>query len=103
MAGTAERYRGDIMTKYTAMIEGMMCGMCEAHISDAIRKQFPEAKNVKASASKGSAVFVLKDAMPRPMILHELHTAVDPLGYRLTEVTQEEVEARERHGFFHKR
>lgn len=88
------------MTKYTAQIDGMMCGMCEAHISDAIRKQFPEAKNVKASAGKGTAVFTLKDAMPRPMILHELHAAVDPLGYTLKEVTQAEAEEGKKTGFF---
>ena len=30
------------MTKTTLKIDGMMCGMCESHVNDAIRKAFPE-------------------------------------------------------------
>ena len=37
------------MIKTTIKIEGMMCGMCEAHVCDAIRKAVPYAKKVKAS------------------------------------------------------
>ena len=37
------------MEKFTVKIEGMMCGMCEAHIADTIRTAFPEAGKVKAS------------------------------------------------------
>ena len=29
------------MTQTTLKIDGMMCGMCESHINDAIRKEFP--------------------------------------------------------------
>ena len=46
------------MFKNTAKIEGMMCGMCEAHISDTIRKTFPKAKKVSASHLKGEAQFI---------------------------------------------
>ena len=28
------------MTKYTLVVDGMMCGMCEAHINDAVRKAY---------------------------------------------------------------
>ena len=28
------------MVKITLNIEGMVCGMCEAHINEAIRKEF---------------------------------------------------------------
>ena len=35
------------MFKTTVGIEGMMCGMCEAHVNDAIRKAF-DVKKVKA-------------------------------------------------------
>ena len=40
------------MTKTTLKIDGMMCGMCESHMNDAIRKAF----NVK----KGDKLFVDK-------------------------------------------
>ena len=29
------------MYQITLGIDGMMCGMCESHINDAIRKEFP--------------------------------------------------------------
>ena len=28
------------MKRYVVKIDGMMCGMCEAHVSDVIRKNF---------------------------------------------------------------
>ena len=34
----------------------MVCGMCEAHICDAIRKAVPSAKKVSASRSKKEAL-----------------------------------------------
>ena len=32
------------MVKITLEVEGMACGMCEAHVNDAIRKAFPVKK-----------------------------------------------------------
>ncbi len=32
------------MVKITLKINGMMCGMCESHINDVIRKTFPVKK-----------------------------------------------------------
>lgn len=29
------------MWKYTVEVNGMMCGMCEAHVNDEVRKAFP--------------------------------------------------------------
>ncbi|MCR4831489.1 MAG: ATPase P [Pseudobutyrivibrio sp.] len=46
------------MVKTTLEIEGMMCGMCESHINDVIRKVVPDAKKVKSSHSKGESVFI---------------------------------------------
>ena len=37
------------MTEYTMHIGGMMCGMCESHMNDAIRKLDPKAKKVSSS------------------------------------------------------
>ncbi len=41
------------MLKITLKIDGMMCGMCESHVGDAIRRAFP-VKKVTSSHSKGS-------------------------------------------------
>lgn len=46
------------MYKTTVKIDGMSCGMCEAHINDAIRKAFPQAKKVVSSHSKGESGFL---------------------------------------------
>lgn len=27
------------MIKYTLAVDGMMCGMCEAHVNDAVRRR----------------------------------------------------------------
>ena len=47
------------MYKTTLKIDGMMCGMCESHINDTIRKAAP-VKKVTSSHTKGEAV-VLTD------------------------------------------
>ena len=40
------------MIKTTLKIDGMMCGMCEAHMNDVIRKNF-KVKKVTSSAKSG--------------------------------------------------
>lgn len=45
------------MTRTTLVIEGMMCGMCEAHINDAIRRNF-DVKRVKSSRHKKQCLIV---------------------------------------------
>ncbi len=73
------------MTKTTVKIDGMMCSMCEAHISDTIRKIFPDAKKVSASHSKGLATFVT-DVAPEQ---GELKAAIDETGYTFVSMTSE--------------
>ena len=45
------------MNKITVYIDGMQCGMCEAHVNDAIRKAFP-VKKINSSHSKNQAVII---------------------------------------------
>lgn len=65
------------MIKTTLKIEGMMCGMCEAHICDAIRKAVPSAKKVSASRGKKEASFLTEDRVDA----ESLKSAVDATGY----------------------
>ena len=58
-------------------IDGMMCGMCESHINDAIRNAF-SVKKVSASHSKGEADIISEEpideaarAMGGEVITHE--------------------------------
>ena len=66
------------MFKTTVKIEGMACGMCEAHIKDALRKLYPGAKKVSASHAKKEASFVTEEAADA----EKLREAVDATGYR---------------------
>ena len=51
------------MIKTVLKIDGMMCGMCEAHVCDAIRRAVPAAKKVSASRSRGEASFLTEEAV----------------------------------------
>lgn len=45
------------MLKITVAVEGMACGMCEAHINDAVRSAFP-VKKVTSSHTKKNTVII---------------------------------------------
>ena len=68
---------GESMIKTTMKIDGMMCGMCEAHVCDAIRKAVPEAKKVTASKSKKEASFLTDKAVDNDY----LKAAINATGY----------------------
>ena len=65
------------MIQTVLKIDGMMCGMCEAHICDTIRKAVPSAKKVAASRSKKEASFLTEEAVDT----EKLKAAVDATGY----------------------
>lgn len=65
------------MIKTTMKIDGMMCGMCEAHVCDAIRKAVPNARKVAASRSKKEASFLTEEAVDTG----RLKAAIDATGY----------------------
>ena len=48
------------MQKIILKIDGMMCGMCETHINDAIRKSFT-IKKVTSSHSKNKTEIITVD------------------------------------------
>lgn len=65
------------MYKNEVKIDGMMCGMCESHIADELRKTFPDAKKVKASRRKNNAVFQTEGPVD-PQIVQEV---IEKTGY----------------------
>ena len=71
------------MIKTTLKIDGMMCGMCEAHICEAIRKAVPAAKKVAASRGKKEASFLTEGAVDA----ERLKAAIDATGYSCQSVT----------------
>ena len=81
------------MIKYTLKIYGMMCGMCESHINDCVRSQFP-VKKVTSSHTKGETVIVSKEALDEDKI----KGVIDKTGYELKSISSEEFE--EKKGLF---
>lgn len=52
------------MWKYTVQVNGMMCGMCESHVNDAVRKAFP-VKKVSSSRSKKETTVIAETELER--------------------------------------
>lgn len=73
------------MKRYVVKIDGMMCGMCEAHVSDVIRKNF-NVKKVKASHMKNEAEIIAENEIDR----EQLAATVASQGYKVKEITEEE-------------
>ncbi len=73
------------MVKITLKINGMMCGMCESHINDVIRKTFP-VKKVSSSHSKGETEIIAE----APLDEDRLRMAIGETGYELVSVSTEE-------------
>ena len=44
------------MLKITLGVDGMMCGMCESHVNDAVRKAFPVKKVTSSHGKEASAL-----------------------------------------------
>ena len=75
------------MIKTTLKIDGMMCGMCEAHVNDAIRKNF-QVQKVTSSHSKKETE-ILSEA---PLDEELIRKTIDETGYKLEGITSEPYE-----------
>lgn len=72
------------MIKTTLEIDGMMCGMCESHVNDAVRK-FTNVKKVSSSHSKGITEIITEE----PLDEEGLKKAIDDTGYRVLSIKTE--------------
>lgn len=75
------------MIRTALKISGMMCGMCEAHINDAIRTAFP-VKKVSSSHAKGETV-ILSEA---PLNAEKLRQVINATGYTFVSASEEDAE-----------
>lgn len=64
------------MFKTTLKVSGMMCGMCEAHMNDAVRNSFP-VKSVSSNHKKETVEIISEDPIPEESIA----ATVKQLGY----------------------
>ena len=83
------------MIRTVLKIDGMACGMCEAHVNDTIRKEIPEAKKVSSSFRKGEAEFLTDNRYDTD----SLCKAIGDTGYRVLSVDCAEVKNKK--GWFH--
>ena len=65
------------MIRTTVKINGMACGMCEAHINETIRRLYPHVKKLSSSHAKGEATFLTEEAVDA----EALRRAIDATGY----------------------
>lgn len=75
------------MYKTTAKIDGMMCGMCEAHVNDAIRSKL-SVKKVSSSHKKGETVIISEGEITA----EKISAALDGSGYKVLSVQSEPYE-----------
>ena len=75
------------MVKITVGIEGMACGMCEAHINEAVRNAF-QVKKVTSSHAKKRTVILAEKDIPE----QELKDVVAKAGYDAVWVSSEPYE-----------
>ena len=67
------------MIETVVKVDGMMCGMCESHVNDAVRKAFPEAKKVASSHTKGQTVIHSEQALDEA----KLRDVINATGYEV--------------------
>lgn len=75
------------MVKIVADIDGMACGMCEAHVNEAIRNAF-QVKKVTSSHTKKQTVIIAE----RDISEEELKNVIAKTGYEVTAVNSEPYE-----------
>ena len=89
---------GIAMTRTIMKVSGMICGMCESHVNDAIRNAF-SVKKVSSSRSKGETVILSET----PLDPDRLRQIVNATGYIVLSVEAEEITQKSLFGFFSKK
>ena len=72
------------MIKITLKIDGMMCGMCEAHMNDTIRKAF-KIKKVSSSHKKGESIIITENGIEDEKLI----AVIEEIGYKVLKITKE--------------
>ena len=67
------------MNKYILGIDGMRCGMCEAHVEETIRKNI-NVKKIKASHIKNNVIVITEENLTED----DFKKILDPTGYKVT-------------------
>lgn len=84
------------MVKITVGVDGMQCGMCEAHVNDAVRKSFP-VKKVTSSHTKKQTVILSE----QPIDEQALRDVIGQTGYEVISFVSEPYEKKGLFDRFH--
>ena len=74
------------MIRTTVQVSGMACGMCEAHVNDAVRSAFP-VKKVSSSKVRGETVIESET----PLNHEKLRQVINNTGYLMLSASEEEM------------
>ena len=77
------------MIRTTVQVSGMVCGMCEAHVNDAVRSAFP-VKKVRSSRARGETVIESET----PLNHEKLRQVINNTGYLMLSASDEEMKKR---------
>ena len=69
------------MYKTVVKVDGMMCGMCESHVNEAVRKAVP-LKKVTSSHGKGITEIISEDKIDEEAV----KKAIDDTGYKVLSI-----------------
>ena len=72
------------MIETIVKVDGMMCGMCEAHVNDAVRKAF-NPKSVKSSHSQKTTEIISEEELD----LEKVKEVINATGYTVTGIRSE--------------
>ncbi len=78
------------MIRIIAQVQGMRCGMCEAHVNDAVRRALP-VKKVTSSHGKGQTVIIAE----RDIDDERLRKVIHDTGYDVTDIRREPYEQKQ--------
>ena len=73
------------MIRITVQVDGMMCGMCEAHVNDAVRKHLT-VKKVTSNHKKKETVILTEQDIPDA----RLESVITESGYTFLGASREE-------------
>ncbi len=82
------------MLEIIVKVDGMMCGMCESHINDAVRRALP-VKKVTSSHRKEETLILTEAELSE----EQIRSAIEATGYRVLAVTSRPYETRGLFGF----
>ena len=80
------------MVETVLKVDGMMCGMCESHVNEVVRKT-AQIKKDTSSHTKGETVILSEE----PLDLNAIRKAIAETGYTVTDA---ESKPYEKKGFF---